>query len=82
MISAAAHALAASLSDGDLSARCLMPEVSRLWDISGDVAFAVGRQAIRDGVANKMSDGEYQRRIDDYRWIPEYPEMIQEGARR
>jgi malic enzyme len=82
MISASAHALADSLSDAELSSRCLMPEVSRLWDVSGDVAFAVGRQAIADGVADKLSDDEYQKRIDDYRWIPEYPEMIQEGDRR
>ena len=82
MISASAHALANSLSDEELSSRCLMPAVSRLWDISGDVAFAVGRQAIADGVADKISDDEYRNRIDDYRWIPEYPEMIQEGDRR
>ncbi|MCH8302361.1 MAG: NAD-dependent malic enzyme [Proteobacteria bacterium] len=82
MISASAHALANCISDEELSARCLMPEVSRLWDICGDVALAVGRQAIEDGVADKISDDEYRKRIDDYRWIPEYPEMIQEGDRR
>ena len=82
MISAAAHALADSLSDEELSSRCLMPEVSRLWDICGEVAIAVGRQAIDDGVADNISEDEYRRRIDDYRWIPEYPEMIQEGDRR
>jgi malic enzyme len=81
MISASAHALAESLSDEELSSRCLMPEVSRLWDITGNIAFAVGRQAIKDGVAEKISDDEYQQRIDDYRWKPEYPEMIQEGDR-
>ena len=82
MISASAHALANCISDEELSARCLMPEVSRLWDICGEVALAVGRQAIEDGVADKISDDEYRKRIDDYRWIPEYPEMIQEGDRR
>jgi malic enzyme len=82
MISASAHALAASLSNEELTARCLMPEVSRLWDISGEVAMAVGRQAIADGVADQISDEEYRQRIDDYRWLPEYPEMIQEGDRR
>ncbi len=82
MISASAHALANCLSDEELSSRCLMPEVSRLWDICGDVALAVGRQAIEDGVADDISDDEYRKRIDDYRWIPEYPEMIQEGDRR
>jgi malic enzyme len=82
MISASAHALADCLSDEELSARCLMPEVSRLWDICGSVAIMVGLQAIEDGVADKISADEYRKRIDDYRWIPEYPEMIQEGDRR
>ena len=82
MISASAHALAGSLNDEEISGRCLMPEVSRLWDICGDVAMAVGRQAIADGVAEEISDDEYRQRIDDYRWMPEYPEMIQEGDRR
>ena len=78
MISASAHALADSLTDQDLSSRCLMPEVSRLWDICEDVAIAVGRQAIKDGVADRISADEYGKRIEDYRWRPQYPEMIQE----
>jgi malate dehydrogenase (oxaloacetate-decarboxylating) len=82
MISASAHALADSLSEDELDSRCLMPEVSRLWDICGDVAISVGRQAIADGVADEISEDEFQQRIDDYRWKPEYPEMIQEGDRR
>ena len=76
MISASAHALADSLSDEDLGNRCLMPEVARLWEISGAVALAVGRQAIEDGVAATVGADEYRKRIEDYRWIPEYPEMI------
>ena len=82
MISASAHALADCLSDEELSARCLMPEVSRLWDICGSVAIMVGLQAIEDGVADEINEDEYRKRIDDYRWIPEYPEMIQDGDRR
>ncbi len=82
MINASAHALADFLSEEEISDRCLMPEVSRLWDVSGAVALAVGCQAIRDGVADKISDDAFKKRIDDYRWIPEYPEMIQEGDRR
>jgi malate dehydrogenase (oxaloacetate-decarboxylating) len=82
MIGASANALAASLNEEELSDRCLMPEVSRLWDICGDVAIAVGLQAMDDGVAEKISEDEYRQRIDDYRWIPAYPEMIQEGDRR
>jgi malic enzyme len=78
MISASAHALASSLSDEELSARCLMPEVSRLWEICGNVAVAVGLQAIDDGVAEKISEDEYRKRVDDYRWTPDYPELIQD----
>jgi len=76
MISASAHALADSLSDEDISRRCLMPEVSRLWDISGEVALVVARQAIEDGVATRAELGNYRGLVEDYRWIPEYPEMI------
>ena len=79
---ASAHALADFLSDEEIASRCLMPEVSCLWDVSGAVALAVARQAIEDGVAERIDDGDLQQRIDDYRWIPEYPEMIQEGDRR
>jgi len=50
--------------------------VSRLWDISGEVALAVGRQAIEDGVATRAESGDYRGLVEDYRWIPEYPEMI------
>jgi len=77
MISAAADALAASLTDKELAARCLMPEVSRLWDICGNVAFAVASQAVADGVAAARSDSELRSAIDDYRWRPEYPEMLE-----
>ncbi|MDX1405418.1 MAG: NAD-dependent malic enzyme [Woeseiaceae bacterium] len=82
MISASAHALADSLSQKEIDDRCLMPEVSQLWEVSGKVAMAVGRQAIADGVADKISDDELNERIDQYRWRPEYPEMVQEGDRR
>ena len=78
MINASAHALAESLDDDEISGRCLMPEVSRLWDVSGNVALAVGRQAIEDGVADRISADELEERINDYRWKPEYPEMIRE----
>ncbi len=77
MISAAASALASSLSDTEISDRCLMPEVSRLWEICGDVALAVAAQAMRDGVAEKRSIDDLEQAMADYRWRPEYPEMLQ-----
>ena len=81
MISAAAAALASGLSDAELADRCLMPEVSRLWDICGDVALAVASQAMRDGVAEKRNIDDLKQALTDYRWRPEYPEMLR-GAPR
>jgi malic enzyme len=60
MISASAHALAGSLTDEELSARCLMPEVTRLWDICGNVAAAVGLQAIQDIENDSMTIAGYR----------------------
>jgi len=45
-------------------------------DVCGDLALAVAQQAIEDGVA-RYNDGEQlQTRIAEYRWLPEYPEII------
>ena len=77
MITAAATALAESLSKQEQEARCLMPEVSRLWDICGLVGNAVARQAVRDGVARQQSDTQLDAAIQQYRWIPAYPEIIE-----
>lgn len=78
MINAASTALAAALTGDEIAERCLMPEVSRLWDVCGVVAFAVARQAIEDGVARDCDESELSRRIADYRWQPNYPEIIVE----
>ena len=77
MISASAKALANSLSDAELEGRCLMPEVTRLWEVCGDVALAVASQAISDGVAADCNDADLLQAMADYRWRPEYPEMVE-----
>jgi malate dehydrogenase (oxaloacetate-decarboxylating) len=76
MIGASSMALADSLTDEEIGQRCLMPEVNRLWDICGQVAYAVGERAMRDDVAPQMSEDELRKKIDDYRWRPVYPEMV------
>jgi len=75
MIAAAATALADSLTGEELTDGCLMPEVSRLWEVCGEVAISVANQAVRDGVAEKISSDDLSNRIDEYRWLPEYPEF-------
>ena len=76
MIAAAAVALADSLTSTELSDGCLMPEIRRLWGVSGEVGLALANQAVMDGVAKKMSSDEMQARIDEYRWVPEYPDFV------
>lgn len=74
MIGASAAALAECLSESDITARRLVPEVSRLWDVCGEVAFAVADQAIRDKVCDgNQSEAEIRAKIDAARWQPNYP---------
>jgi malate dehydrogenase (oxaloacetate-decarboxylating) len=79
MINASSRALAAALTGGEISERCLMPEVSRLWEVCGEVALAVARKAIDDGVAKDCDEAELNQRIADYRWRPHYPKIIVEA---
>ncbi len=76
MISASALTLARSLSDSDIASRRLVPDVSRLWDICGEVASAVALQAVDDGVAGESTDETtIRKRIDSMRWKVRYPHI-------
>ena len=76
MISASAISLAQSLNDSDVRERRLVPNISRLWDVCGDVAAAVARQAVSDGVSREdLSDEEIQELVDTVRWQPAYPHI-------
>jgi len=76
MIAASSKALADSLTDEEIASRCLMPEISRLWEVCGQVALAVAQQAIEDGVAQFTETDKLEARVAEYRWVPEYPEII------
>lgn len=78
MIGASSTALAHALEDSVIADRCLMPQVDRLWDVCGTVGLAVAKQAIADGVATFTDVDALEERIADYRWRPEYPEIISE----
>ncbi len=76
MISASAMALAQSLNDADFKERRLVPEVSRLWDVCGEVAVAVALQAVQDGVCDtELSEQSIRERIATARWTPQYPKF-------
>lgn len=76
MISAASCALADSLTDDDIECPCLMPEVTRLWEVSGIVGLAVARQAIKDNVATVEDLDSLPALLEAYRWRPAYPEIV------
>ncbi len=80
MISAAATALADSLTDEEIDEPCLKPKVSRLWDICGEVALAVATQAVLDDVARQKKVSGLEEKIAEYRWQPVYPEILVEGT--
>ncbi|MEM6513760.1 MAG: NAD-dependent malic enzyme [Pseudomonadota bacterium] len=80
MISAAAEAMAESLLEEEMAQGCLVPKVSRLWDVCGQVALAVARQAVTEGLAEPAGDEELAQKIESIRWRPRYPEIVSEGG--
>ena len=72
MVSAAAGALAESVSEAELERGSLYPAVDRLREVSRGVALAVASQAERDGVAGRPF-AEVRAAIDDAMWTPVYP---------
>ena len=75
MINAASAALADSLEASERTQRCLVPEVSRLWEVCGQVAEAVARQAIADGVSD-LAPERVEAAVAEKRWRPTYPELV------
>lgn len=80
MIAASSRALAEALTEDEIESRCLMPEISRLWEVCGHVALAVAHQAIEDGVAQFTDVDQLETKIDEYRWVPKYPQIVRSGA--
>jgi malate dehydrogenase (oxaloacetate-decarboxylating) len=51
----------------------LFPSFEHLKAISQEIAFAVGKKAIEEGVAPFLSDEALKKRIQENVWHPEYP---------
>jgi malate dehydrogenase (oxaloacetate-decarboxylating) len=71
MTNAASKALAAQVTDAELEAGLLFPSVSRLRDVSFEVATAVAREAIREGVA-AHAENDVERAVRATIWEPAY----------
>jgi malate dehydrogenase (oxaloacetate-decarboxylating) len=80
MIAASSRALAEALTEDEIESRCLMPEISRLWEVCGHVALAVAHQAIEDGVAQFTDADQLETRVVEYRWVPKYPQIVRTDA--
>ena len=72
MTNAASKTLASRVTDEELAQGLLFPSVSRLAAVTFDVALAVAREAVREGVAGVAEDA-IEREIRATMWKPDYP---------
>ena len=70
MLLASAHALAGTVGDDLLARSQIFPSVTSVQEVSFEVARAVARSAIDEGVAQPVDDLEAAIEAD--RWFPEY----------
>ncbi|MBN1239171.1 MAG: NAD-dependent malic enzyme [Gammaproteobacteria bacterium] len=73
MTTAASKALARHVTDEEREVGLLFPSISRLRDVSRNIAVAVAKQAVEDGVAEIATD-DVERRVAETMWEPEYPD--------
>jgi len=71
MTNAASKTLAAQVTEPELAAGLLFPSVSRLRDVSVEVAIAVAREAVREGLASIAEDG-VELAVRATMWEPGY----------
>ena len=72
MVSAASAALAKQLTEAELGLGLLFPSVTRLREVSKEVARAVVQQARNDNVAAD-TDSDIEELLESSIWTPEYP---------
>ena len=74
MITAAAQALASSMTESELSDGLLYPKIDRLREVSATVALAVAAQATEDGLGR--SELPTKAALEAQMWLPEYPSLV------
>jgi malate dehydrogenase (oxaloacetate-decarboxylating) len=75
MTKVASEALAAQVTSEERTAGLLFPSVSRLRAVSFEIAVAVVRQAIAEGVADVALD-DVARLVRAARWSHDYPDYV------
>ncbi len=76
MFTAAAMALAESVSEQELASFALYPSVSRLREVTRAVAIAVVARASADGIGRAFEGETIAAAVDDFMWEPEYPVLV------
>ena len=75
MTKVASEALAAQVTSEERAASLLFPSVTRLRAVSFEIAVAVARQAIKDGVAG-CALADVERLVREARWSHDYPDYV------
>ena len=76
MVSAAASALAKAVSDEELDTGSLYPSVTRLREVSRQVALDVALRAVSEGVASPRTEMDLKIALDEMSWEPVYPTYV------
>jgi malate dehydrogenase (oxaloacetate-decarboxylating)(NADP+) len=72
MFSAAARTLAAQLEDEELETGCLFPDLTRIREISANIAVAVGEVGYREGLATTPRPDDLLRHVRARMFQPRY----------
>jgi len=75
MFAAAANTLAGRVSESDLESGRLYPPLSELRSISQDIAVAVFKTAIAEGLAEPVDEETIWMRVAAFMWEPRYPRV-------
>lgn len=76
MITRAADALAAQITDDELARGLLYPDVSRLREISAVSAAAVCEEAFARGLGHAERPADFAAAARDAMWTPDYPTFV------
>ena len=76
MMLAAARALGANSPAINDPSAPLLPPLTDIRQAAADIAFAVGIEAQRNGVAPKLSEDELRRRVEETQWTPAYQDLV------
>lgn len=79
MFLGAAHALADSLTEQELSEQALYPRLTRLREVTANVALRVAHLAVAEGLAPPASDDALRARIAADTWEPRYAKLVAES---